>query len=138
MGELTIYNLYPNNSLTISPINTLNLGGKGEQERGAVVGSVVDLGCGVNGFSYKYLLDVLDDVDYVGVEASGQLAEHMNKYFDKENFSARVVVGDLFDIEAVMKILKNATKPRVVLCFRLLMLWKIWRGIFLRSLFWRF
>ncbi|MFH1522114.1 MAG: class I SAM-dependent methyltransferase [archaeon] len=82
------------------------------------IGSVIDLGCGVNGFSYKYLRDVLGEIDYVGVEATGQLVEYMNRYFKAEGFSARAVVGDLFDIESVLKILKKARKDRVVFLFQ--------------------
>ncbi len=82
------------------------------------VGSVIDLGCGVNGFSYKYLRDVVGNVDYVGVEATGQLVEYMNRYFRKENFSARAVAGDLFDVGSVLRILKRAKKNRVVFLFQ--------------------
>lgn len=85
---------------------------------GEGIGSVIDLGCGVNGFSYKYLRDVLGGIDYVGVEATGQLVEYMNKYFREEGFSARVVVGDLFDVESVLKILKKARKNRIVFLFQ--------------------
>ena len=83
------------------------------------VGSVIDLGCGVNGFSYKYLKTVVGDVDYVGVEAASQLVEHMNKYFSKKGFSAKAVVGDLFDIKSVLRILKKQKKDRVVFLFQI-------------------
>jgi hypothetical protein len=82
------------------------------------VGSIVDLGCGANGFSYGFLRDVVGDVDYVGVEAAGQLVDHMNKYFEESDFSAKAVVGDLFDIKGVLKILESAKKPRVVFLFQ--------------------
>ena len=42
------------------------------------VDTVVDLGCGANGFSYEYLPG---DVIYIGVEAAGQLVDYMNAYF---------------------------------------------------------
>ncbi len=51
------------------------------------VGSVVDLGCGVNGFSYEYLRDVVGDIEYVGVEAAGQLVDQMNVFFKENSFS---------------------------------------------------
>ena len=79
------------------------------------VGSVVDLGCGANGFSYEHLPK---GVNYVGVEAAGQLVDHMNKYFEVEGFSAKAVVGDLFDIESILKILRKSKKPRVVFLFQ--------------------
>ena len=79
------------------------------------VGSVVDLGCGVNGFSYEYLPE---GVEYVGFEAAGQLVEHMNKYFEENDFSAKAVVGDLFDVGSVLEILKKAKRSRVVFLFQ--------------------
>ena len=79
------------------------------------VGSVVDLGCGANGFSYGYLPK---GVDYVGFEAAGQLVDHMNKYFEDNDFSANAVVGDLFDVKSVLNILKTAKRPRVVFLFQ--------------------
>ena len=82
------------------------------------VGSVIDLGAGVNGFSYSYLRKKLGEVDYVAVEAVGQLVGNMNDYFKEEGFSAEAVCGDLFDVESVLKILKKQTKPRVVFMFQ--------------------
>ena len=79
------------------------------------VGSVVDLGCGVNGFSYKYLPR---GIDYVGVEAVGQLVEQANDYFKIEGFDARVVKMDLFDVDSVLKVLGGAKRPRVVFMFQ--------------------
>ena len=82
------------------------------------IGSIIDLGCGANGFSYKYLRDSLGSVDYVGIEASGRLVEHMNKYFKEEEFPAKVIVKDLFDINFVLEILQEQKKDRVVFLFQ--------------------
>lgn len=82
------------------------------------VGSVIDLGAGMNGFSYVYLKEVVGDVDYVGVEAAGQLVEHMNKYFFENKFSARAVVGDLFEVDKIKSLLKVQKRPRVVFLFQ--------------------
>ena len=79
------------------------------------VGSVVDLGCGVNGFSYEYLPR---GVSYIGVEAAGQLVDLTNDYFDEKGYDGRVLHGDLFDVGFVKKILKDAGKPRVVFMFQ--------------------
>ncbi len=80
---------------------------------------VVDLGCGVNGFSYSYLKDILGDVDYFGIEASGQLVGQMNNYFKGNNFEkARAICRDLFDIEKIKKILKKQEKNNVVFLFQ--------------------
>ena len=81
------------------------------------VGSVVDLGCGANGFSYEFLPK---DVEYLGVEAAGQLVKLMNSYFDEKGFDARAVCLDLFDVEKVSDILRKAKKPRVVFMFQVI------------------
>ncbi|MAH51363.1 hypothetical protein CMI37_36440 [Candidatus Pacearchaeota archaeon] len=85
------------------------------------VGVVVDLGCGVNGFSYKYLKDAVGNVNYVGVEAAGQLVKRVNNYFRDRGFEgAHVMQGDLFDIEKVKELLNKleSVKPRIVFLFQ--------------------
>ena len=85
-----------------------------------VVGGVIDLGCGVNGFSYPYLRKVFGDVRYVGVEASGQLVDNTNIFFDRSGLGdfGDVVHGDLFDVDFVKGILKSEDKPRLVFLFQ--------------------
>jgi hypothetical protein len=82
--------------------------------------SVVDLGCGVNGFSYSYMKDVFGNIRYVGLEASRQLVDNANVFFEKSGFGeeCEVVHGDLFDIDFVNGILKSGDKPRVVFLFQ--------------------
>jgi len=79
------------------------------------VGGVIDLGCGVNGFSYDYLPK---GVSYIGVEAAGQLVEHMNNYFQEEGFDAKALKMDLFEIGKIKEVLKSQKKPRVVFLFQ--------------------
>ncbi len=79
------------------------------------VNSVVDLGCGVNGFSYEYLPK---GVGYVGVEAAGQLVEQMNVFFEENRFDAKAACGDLFDVDMVIDILEKAKRDRVVFLFQ--------------------
>jgi hypothetical protein len=78
-------------------------------------GSVIDLGCGVNGFSYEYLPE---GVEYIGIEAAGQLVEKMNCFFKERNFDSRAICEDLFDAEKVVRILEKAKSPRVVFMFQ--------------------
>ena len=80
--------------------------------------SVVDFGCGANGFSYKYLKDEIGSVDYVGVEAAGQLVDQMNEYFEDKLYLARIVHEDLFDIDKMKKILSKQNKNRAVFMFQ--------------------
>jgi len=82
------------------------------------VGSVIDLGAGLNGFSYGYLKEVVGEVNYLAVEAVGQEVEHMNEYFEENGFSAKAVVWDLFDVEKIKDLLKVQKKPRVVFMFQ--------------------
>ena len=121
--------------------------------------NVIDLGAGVNGFSYKYLLEVLQkgdeklhlqarDIDliindkksraksergklleknegkvrvnYIAVEAIGQLADLMNKYFDREKFDAKAIHGSLFDLNEIKKIIKNMKGKKIVFLFKVL------------------
>jgi len=79
------------------------------------VGSVIDLGCGVNGISYEFLPD---GIEYIGIEAAGQLVNQMNSFFEERGFDARAVRGDLFDVDEVVDILKGAKKDRVVFLFQ--------------------
>jgi len=81
------------------------------------VKSVVDLGCGVNGFSYEYLPE---GISYVGAEAAGQLVDLTNDYFKENGFDGRVVHLDLFDVDSVGEILKSVEKPRVVFMFQVI------------------
>jgi len=83
--------------------------------------SVVDLGCGVNGFSYKYLREFVGDVKYVGLEATKQLVDKMNYYFDKSGFvSASSIWCDLFDLSRVGEVIKKQEEPRIIFAFQVL------------------
>ncbi len=84
------------------------------------VRSVIDLGCGVNGFSFGHLRDALGDVKYVGVEAAGQLVDKMNVYFDTNLYSGEAFCLDLMDLDAVLKVLKPLEGPRVVLMLQVI------------------
>jgi hypothetical protein len=79
------------------------------------VRSVVDLGCGVNGFSYEFLPN---DVSYFGVEAAGQLVNQMNSFFDENGFAGEAICGDLFDLGLVDSVLEGAENPKVVFLFQ--------------------
>ena len=66
--------------------------------------TVIDLGSGINGFSYSYFPK---KVKYVGVEAVGQLVDLTNEYFKKNKISGKVIHESLFALEKIKKIVKN-------------------------------
>lgn len=80
--------------------------------------SVVDLGAGINGLSYGYFSKGGFNVDYIAVEAVGQLVDLMNSYFKKEGVSGKAVHLSLFDLERVRQLVKGEKKSRVVFMFK--------------------
>jgi len=79
--------------------------------------SVIDLGSGINGFSYNFFPK---GVSYMGVEAVGQLTNLMNFYFEKENLDAKAVHESLFNLEKIKELIKNTKKPRVIFLFKVI------------------
>lgn len=82
--------------------------------------SIIDLGAGVNGFSYKYFQDAGLDVDYIGVESVGQLASLMNDYFKREKLNAEAIQESLFNLEKIKKIITETKKPKIIFLFKVL------------------
>jgi len=81
--------------------------------------SIIDLGCGVNGFSIKELRNFVD-ADYVGIEASGQIVDLTNSFFRKEKLKARVFHLDLFNIERVKKGVQQSERPKIIFMFQII------------------
>lgn len=82
--------------------------------------TLIDLGAGVNGFSYKYFQDAEIKIKYIGVEAVGQLVELMNDYFKRENLSAKAIHESLFELEKIKKIITETKPPRIIFLFKIL------------------
>ena len=85
------------------------------------IGSVIDLGAGANGFSYGYLKKRLGNINYLAVEAAGQLVNNMNRCFKDRGFeNAHASREDLFEIKKIVKLLKGFenAKPRIVFMFQ--------------------
>jgi hypothetical protein len=82
--------------------------------------SVVDVGCGVNGFSYKYLEEVLGGVSYIGIEAVGQIVDNMNYYFKENEFNAKALCEDVFNSEKIKQVIISQHSPRVILLLQIL------------------
>jgi len=82
--------------------------------------SVIDLGAGVNGFSYKYFQDLNFKVNYLGVEAVGQLVDLMNDYFKEKKISGIAHHESLFELEKIKKIILETKEPRIIFLFKVL------------------
>ncbi len=80
-------------------------------------GFVIDLGSGINGFSYN-LIPI--QITYLGVEAVGQLVDLMNFYFKKNNLNANAVHESLFNLERIKKLIGEAKKPRILFLFKVI------------------
>lgn len=83
--------------------------------------SVIDLGCGVNGFSYGYFKK---RVNYIGVEAIGQLVDLQNNYFNtlkgtsKNKLNGKGIHLSLFELEKIKDLIRKSKKPKVVFLFK--------------------
>jgi len=82
--------------------------------------SVLDLGAGINGFSYSSFEKSGFYVDYIAVEAMGQLVDLMNDYFKKEKIPAKAYKQSLFESNKIKNIIKKSKEPRVVFLFKVL------------------
>ena len=92
--------------------------------------SIIDLGAGVNGFSYGFFNTLKDTgtsneernkkINYVGVEAVGQLVELMNYFFKKRKIKGKAFHLSLFELDEIKKLIKKQKKPRVVFLFKVI------------------
>jgi len=81
--------------------------------------SIIDLGAGVNGFSYNYFEKAGFEVDYLAVEAVGQLVVLMNKHFRKNKIKGRAVHLSLFEMNKLRREIKKTKEPRVVFLLKI-------------------
>jgi len=93
--------------------------------------SVIDLGAGINGFSYKIMEKVLrasnserdirkSKINYFAVESVGQLVELMNNYFAKEKISGKAYCLSLFDLEKIKKLIKKIKERKIIFMFKII------------------
>jgi len=80
--------------------------------------SVIDLGSGINGFSYDYFKKIGFNVNYIAIEAMGQFVSIMNTYFENKKLNkssqAKAIHLSLFEIQEIKKIIKKMRKPRII------------------------
>ncbi len=77
--------------------------------------SVIDLGSGINGFSYNFLPN---GTKYLAVEAVGQLVDLMKFYFQKNNLSASAKHESLFNLDKIEKLIEGLDSPRIIFLFK--------------------
>lgn len=82
--------------------------------------SIIDLGAGVNGFSYPFFNKSGFEIDYLGIESIGQLVELTNNYFKREKIKGKVIHASIFEIEKIKKIIKETKKPRVIFLLKVI------------------
>ncbi len=82
--------------------------------------SIIDLGAGINGVSYKFFKQSGIDVNYTAIESVGQLTELMNFYFEKNGINGRAIHLSLFEKEKVKEIIGKIKKPRVIFLFKVI------------------
>jgi len=83
--------------------------------------TIVDLGSGMNGFSYDFISEAFGDISYVGFEGTRQLCDLQNEYFEREGYKhANVVWGDLFNFSQVGSLLKEASSPKIILLLQVI------------------
>lgn len=82
--------------------------------------TIIDLGSGINGLSYEYF-DKKLNLNYIGIEAVGQLVNLTNEYFKKNKIkNAKTIQESLFDIEKIKKIINEVPGKKTIFLFKVL------------------
>lgn len=81
---------------------------------------IIDLGAGINGFSYNFLQKIGIRADYIAVDSMGQLIQLMNLYFKKNRINGEAIHLSLFEKEKIKKIIEKKKKPRIIFLFKVL------------------
>jgi len=82
--------------------------------------SVIDLGSGINGLSYGFFENLKINVNYIAVEAVGQLVGLMNLVFEKNKIKGKAFHFSLFDLEKIKELIKKQPKPRIVFLMKVI------------------
>ncbi|MAG39881.1 hypothetical protein CMI41_02860 [Candidatus Pacearchaeota archaeon] len=89
-------------------------------EVSGAVKNIVDLGAGINGFSYNFLTKYFGDVNYIGFEAAGQLVDKTNVYFFENKLAkARVLHKDISEGDFVKKHLSHISGRKIILMLQI-------------------
>ncbi|HUW44091.1 MAG TPA: hypothetical protein VMV95_03985 [Bacillota bacterium] len=90
------------------------LKGMGKQIR------IIDLGAGVNGFSYGYFQELGFTIDYLGIEAIAQFVDLMNYYFKKNKVNGKAVHLSLFECEKIKRHIGQTKGEKIIFLFKTL------------------
>lgn len=81
--------------------------------------TIIDMGAGVNGFSYVFFDEIGYDVNYTEIEAVGQFVDLTNNYFTGKKLNAKAIHLSLFQTEKIKKIVRETKKPKVIFMFKI-------------------
>lgn len=79
---------------------------------------IYDFGCGVNGFSFEYIKKYFCNVKYLGFEATKQIVDNMNLFFEINKYSAKCVWCDLMNLEDIKNKLSEKGN-KIFFCFQI-------------------
>ena len=79
--------------------------------------TIIDLGAGINGFSYKYFPK---RISYLAIESVGQLVDLMNFYFKNKKLNAKAVHESLFELEKIKKLIQFEKGEKIVFLFKVI------------------
>lgn len=82
--------------------------------------TIFDLGAGVNGFSHKYIENVIENFYYIGIEAMKQLVDLMNYHFKSKNIYGKAIHESLFELGKIKRLIKREKGCKVVFLFKTL------------------
>jgi len=78
--------------------------------------TIFDLGCGINGLSYKYLPK---GTGYVGIEAIGQLVKLQSYHFKTRGIeNCQAIHKSLFELEKIKKYIKQVKGNKIIFLFK--------------------
>jgi len=81
---------------------------------------IYDLGCGVNGFSYPFLLKESKNISYFGIEAIKQLVDLQKNYFKENSFKGDFYHESLYNLQKIKKIIPFNVSVKIVFLFKVL------------------
>lgn len=82
--------------------------------------SVIDLGAGINGFSYNFFTKVGIKIEYTSIESIGQLVDLTNFYFRENKINGKAIHMSLFEKQKIKEFIRKENKPRIIFLFKVI------------------